>query len=202
MYTSVDEALYVISGSLLTQLGEDSVGGRADGQYRPFEAHRAAALRRRRHRPTKLATSPQLLAFVAERLTWRWSPQQISRDLHLHFPARPDLQLCSESIYQAIYRADSTLLRPSVVIAPARSPLRTGRDHRRATIPGRRRRVRFSGTTLSVHDRPFCPDDRSEPGHWEGDLIVGPLHRSGIGTLVAEDRPADEPITLLAAPTP
>ncbi len=37
---------------------------------------------------------------------------------------------------------------------------------------------------LSVHERPFGPGDRSEPGHWEGDLIVGPAHRSAIGTLV------------------
>ena len=37
---------------------------------------------------------------------------------------------------------------------------------------------------LSVHDRGFEPTDRTTPGHWEGDLIVGPNHRSGIGTLV------------------
>lgn len=37
---------------------------------------------------------------------------------------------------------------------------------------------------VSVHDRGFDADDRSHAGHWEGDLIVGPNHRSGIGTLV------------------
>ena len=37
---------------------------------------------------------------------------------------------------------------------------------------------------LSVHDRGFEPTDRSEAGHWEGDLIVGPHNRSAIGTLV------------------
>ena len=92
--------------------------------------------------------------------------------------------LCAESIYQAIYRADSALVHPPVVLAPACSPLRTDRDHRRAHMAGRRQRVRFTGATLSVHDRPFSPEDRSESGHWEGDLIVGSLHRSGIGTLV------------------
>jgi IS30 family transposase len=37
---------------------------------------------------------------------------------------------------------------------------------------------------LSVHERGFEPTDRSEAGHWEGDLIVGPHNRSAIGTLV------------------
>jgi IS30 family transposase len=37
---------------------------------------------------------------------------------------------------------------------------------------------------VSVHDRGFDADDGSQAGHWEGDLIVGPNHRSGIGTLV------------------
>ena len=37
---------------------------------------------------------------------------------------------------------------------------------------------------LTIHQRPFDPEDRSEAGHWEGDLIVGKEHLSAIGTLV------------------
>ena len=37
---------------------------------------------------------------------------------------------------------------------------------------------------LTVHDRPFRPEDRSQAGHWEGDLIVGKNQGSAIGTLV------------------
>ena len=37
---------------------------------------------------------------------------------------------------------------------------------------------------LTIHDRPFPPVDRSEAGHWEGDLIIGNNHSSAIGTLV------------------
>jgi IS30 family transposase len=36
----------------------------------------------------------------------------------------------------------------------------------------------------TVHQRPFRPEDRSEAGHWEGDLIIGKDQRSAIGTLV------------------
>jgi IS30 family transposase len=37
---------------------------------------------------------------------------------------------------------------------------------------------------LSIHQRPFEPEDRSQAGHWEGDLIIGKDGRSAIGTLV------------------
>jgi IS30 family transposase len=37
---------------------------------------------------------------------------------------------------------------------------------------------------LTIHQRPFQPEDRSEAGHWEGDIIVGKDQHSAIGTLV------------------
>lgn len=37
---------------------------------------------------------------------------------------------------------------------------------------------------LSIHQRPFEPEDRTQAGHWEGDLIIGKDLRSAIGTLV------------------
>jgi transposase, IS30 family len=149
------------------------------GQYQPFEAHRTAALRRQRPRPTKLATHPELLATVKGLLAQRWSPAQISRALRRTFPDRPDWHLAPETIYQELYRVKSLLTR-----RPEPPPLRTGRDHRRAHTRFTRARRRFAEPMLSVHQRPFPPEDRSQPGHWEGDVIVGPQHRSAIGTLV------------------
>ncbi len=37
---------------------------------------------------------------------------------------------------------------------------------------------------LTISQRPFQPGDRSQPGHWEGDLIIGKDQGSAIGTLV------------------
>lgn len=116
--------------------------------------------------------------FVLDRLRERWSPQQIARALRLAHPDDPGRRVVTETIYEAVYRPGSGIIRK-----PAPSPLRTGRDrrgHSRQIRAGRR----FAQPMLSVHDRGFEPTDRSVAGHWEGDLIVGPHNRSAIGTLV------------------
>ncbi|WP_438803990.1 IS30 family transposase [Mycolicibacterium neoaurum] len=152
--------------------------------YQPFDAQRRATARRARFHPRRVDTNQHLSAAVTELLGQRWSPQQISRHLRLHFPDDPSMRLCHESIYQAVYQPNSRFLRPSQLAPHRRSPLRTGRDHRRAHQCQRRRRPRFQQPMLTIHDRPFQPVDRSEAGHWEGDLIIGDNHLSAIGTLV------------------
>jgi len=154
------------------------------GGYRPFEAHRQATLRRGREHRRRLETNPVLRGLVGELLGQRWSPQQISRHLHHRFGDEPSMRLCHESIYQAVYRPGSTLTRPSRVAPRHRSPLRTGRDHRRAQQRIERRRPRHSQPMLTLHERPFPFEDRAEAGHWEGDLIIGKDQHSAIGTLV------------------
>lgn len=155
-----------------------------DGGYRPFDAHRRATRRRAKPRPRRLETNLTLRTLVGELLAQRWSPAQIARHLRARFPGDRSMWLCHESIYQAVYEPGSTLVRPPVVASMHRSALRTGREQRRAHQRRDRRRPRFEQPMLSIHDRPFAPEDRTEPGHWEGDLIVGPGHRSAIGTLV------------------
>jgi hypothetical protein len=133
------------------------------------------------HRP---AGHGHLGTVVTELLLRRWSPQQISRHLRHRFPHDPSMWLCHESIYQAVYEPNSRFLRPSPLAPHRRSPLRTGRDHRRAHQRQQRRRPRFQQPMLTIHDRPFPVDDRSQAGHWEGDLIIGNNHCSAIATLV------------------
>jgi IS30 family transposase len=152
--------------------------------YRPFEAHHRATARRARHHRRRVETNDQLAQLVAELLAQRWSPEQISRQLRLRYPGDPRMWLCHESIYQAVYQPGSFLMRPSPLAPHHRSPLRTGRDHRRAHQHVDRRRPRFEQPMLTIRQRPFDPVDRSQAGHWEGDLIIGKDQGSAIGTLV------------------
>jgi IS30 family transposase len=67
--------------------------------YRPFDAHRRATARRTRNHRRRIESNGELRQLVAELLTQRWSPQQISRHLRLKFPEQSGMWLCHESIY-------------------------------------------------------------------------------------------------------
>jgi IS30 family transposase len=173
--------------------------GRPDGSYRPFDAHRHATSRRAKPRGRRLDANQPLRRLVGDLLGQRWSPAQIARHLLARFPHEPSMRLCHESIYQGVYAPGSTLVRPPAVPSPHhRSALRTGREHRRAQRHLDKRRPRFEQPMLTIHQRPFAPEDRSQAGHWEGDLIVGRAQSSVIGTLVERQT---RTIRLLHLPT-
>jgi IS30 family transposase len=83
-----------------------------------------------------------------------------------------------ETIYQALYVQARGHLR-----ADLNAQLSLKRRHR---VPRTRDRCASSPykDALKISDRPAEADDRAVPGHWEGDLIVGPESKSAIGTLV------------------
>lgn len=106
------------------ELRRDASSSRRGG-CRPFDAHRCACQRRARARDLRLDTNPELGKVVAELLSQRWSPEQISRYLHKRFEHVPEMRLCHESIYRAVYRPGSRLMRPTPLAPQRRSPLRT-----------------------------------------------------------------------------
>ena len=148
----------------------------ASGQYRPFTAHKLAAQRRARPRAGKVARDEALRQFVAERLEKRWSPEQICNALRREFPGDPARHVVHETIYQAVYRPELGGLSRELSARALRTRRRRRRPHRRAPNG-------ITGMTM-VGQRPAEAAARTQPGHWEGDLITGASNRSAIGTLV------------------
>jgi transposase, IS30 family len=148
-------------------------------EYHPHAAQRAWAASRARPKDSKLAAPGPLRAFVLQKLTLRWSPEQISHALVQDFPDEVSMRVSVETIYQALYLQARGGLRAEVAAA-----LRSGRTRR---VPHRRpdqRTPRFIDPMLMISQRPAEVQDRAVPGHWEGDLIVGTASRSAIVTLV------------------
>jgi IS30 family transposase len=148
------------------------------GQYRPFVAQKLAVDRRTRPGRGKIVNDDVLREFVSNLLKKRWSPEQISHELTIVFADDPARLLVPETIYQAVYRPELGGLHRELPKA-----LRTGRRRRKPHRRGDERRGRLVDMTM-IDQRPAEADDRTTPGHWEGDLIIGELTRSAIGTLV------------------
>jgi len=97
--------------------------------------------------------------------------------LAVDHPTDATMRISHETIYRALYVPWHGALRASLA-----SGLRSGRTKRRP-------RGRLSGNgrikqMVSIHERPLSVQERVEPGHWEGDLVLGKLGRSAVGTLV------------------
>ena len=136
------------------ELRRNRTGGRRPG-YRPFEAHRLRVC------PSRLgvatgASRPTTSCAVWSPSCWRsgGARSRSAASCASGSPRSPEMWLCHESIYQAVYQPGSPLMRPSPLAPHRRSPLRTGRDHRRAHQRTDRRRPRFEQPMLTIHQRP------------------------------------------------
>ena len=132
-----------------------------DGAYRPSKAQERTNGRRRRSRQVK-HHSPELYAEIEAMLRCeQWSPEQIAGELAKAGAAR----ISAMTIYryvQADVRAGGTLKRE----------LRHGRKRRRKRTPGLEKRGRLQGKPM-IDSRPEAVERRDEPGHWEGDTVMG-----------------------------
>ena len=149
-----------------------------DGRYQPWYAHNQSYLRRRRPKPRRLSADAGLREVVAGKLAKQWSPAQISRWLRRRYRRRAGWHVCTETLYEAVYRG--------LVVPVSAQSLRTGRTYRHRRGRGRTRdgALKQSTSMKSIHQRPAAAQSRRQAGHWEGDLIVGAAQRSAIATLV------------------
>jgi IS30 family transposase len=167
-----------IGKSYQTVYREIARNRKPDGRYQPWYAHGRAHLRRRRVRSRRVSVDDKLRAAIAAKLDKHWSPAQISRWLRRRWPSRMSWHLCHETIYESVYRG--------LVVRPHEQTLRTGRTYRHKRGRGRNREgaLKQSTNMKSIHQRPAVVEERTQVGHWEGDLLIGAMQRSAIATLV------------------
>ncbi len=146
--------------------------------YRAVRAHqRAHRWAHRPRKPRKLAIQPRLRRAVFTLLAQRWSPEQIARGLPQRYPDEPTMRISHEAIYTYLYVLPRGAFKRELV-----------RYLRRRHRFRRPRKVRLSSRPIqdliSIDERPAEVADRTVPGHWEGDLLVGHANASALGTLV------------------
>ena len=151
--------------------------GNTDGDYHALMAHARAAQKARRPKQFKLLDHP-LCADIEAWMDQGWSPKLIADVLARDHPDDRLARVSHETIYRCLYVQTRGSLR-----ADLHQRLSTKRAYRkrRGRVVGRG--IYSSGEEFTISDRPAEVADRAVPGHWEGDLIVGP-NNSAIGTLV------------------
>ena len=150
--------------------------------YRAFSASqraKTAAISRRRGK-SKIARQEQLRGYVLRKLQEEWSPEEISKRVKIEYAGDIDMQVSHEAIYQYIYVLPRGELKQTLIKA-----LRQEHKYRRTQKSGKTEEKRGKiADMLSIEERPAEVADRTVPGHWEGDLILGKYKRSALGTLV------------------
>jgi IS30 family transposase len=134
--------------------------------------------RSRRGRKKKIDGNPILKEYIHSHLREEWSPEEIANRLKMDYVSDKTMRVSHETIYQYLYCLPRGELKKELM-----SGLRLQRKRRlsRAAIHARRPRIT---DIISISERPAETADRTIPGHWEGDLIIGKDIQSALGTLV------------------
>jgi len=149
-----------------------------DGVYRGPVAHRAAHERRRRPKEFRLLANPGLCRRIEAWMEDGWSPGLIARVLKEDSSGVIMGRVSHETIYQALYVQARGSLRQDL-----HRQLSTKRP-RRQPRPGVKRIKGPYRDAFTIRQRPPEVADRAVPGHWEGDLVMGPPGTPAVGTLV------------------
>jgi len=178
--TSIKEIAKLLNRPISTVFREIQRGKKVHGgKYIASTVHRDAKIRNRLKRiEPKIMLNDKLRFYIYRRLLLGWSPEQIANKVKLDYPLDPNMRISYESIYKWIYCQDNYLFRKKLItLLPYKKPKRAA---------GQKRHI-YMGKIIdrtSINERPEHVDLREEPGHWEGDLIIGKGKDSAIGTLV------------------
>lgn len=150
--------------------------------YRATRAQRRAQrnARKRKRGKRKLLRHPRLRRYVHAKLRLRWSPEEIVRRLAAEYPNDGSMRVSPEAIYAYLYVLPRGELKRELLACLRRERKRRRKRGRRGE-PVVERNLE---DMLSIEERPAEVADRTVPGHWEGDLLVGKNRQSFLGTLV------------------
>jgi len=149
-------------------------------QYRAIQAQRRTD--RLAHTPRKkrkMNIHEPLKQYVLTQLGQLWSPEQIAKRLKILYPMDMAMQISHESIYSYLYVQPRGALRKELVRC-----LRRRHINRRPRGGKSRRNCGPIQDYISIEERPSEVANRTVPGHWEGDLLMGHNNISALGTLV------------------
>lgn len=116
----------------------------------------------RRRRLRKLRRHPQLRELVIDRLKAYWSPEQIAG--RLWADGLSLIKICAETIYRFVYGKEDYGLGLFRYLPEAR--------RKRRRRGSKRPRDGVFPAACRISQRPDFIDDRSQFGHWEGDLLI------------------------------
>lgn len=149
--------------------------------YRAVRAQNRAGRKsaKRRKGKRKIDGNKKLKKEVMAKLRLRWSPEQIANFLKEKYPQDKDMRISHEAIYTYLYVLPKGQLKKELL-----SYLRQGKKRRYKRNRKNQAVERKLEDMTSIEERPAEVADRTIPGHWEGDLIIGKNRRSALGTLV------------------
>ena len=152
--------------------------------YRCCSAQRKALklMGRRRGGKRKLFQNKRLAGYVHRSLKKQWSPDEIARRLRLDYAQDISMRISGETIYQYIYVLPRGELKATLIKGLRQEhKYRHKRKSKTENMAENRGKI---ADMLSIEERPEEVADRTVPGHWEGDLILGKYKRTALGTLV------------------
>ena len=117
--------------------------------------------------------NPAIRAYLEEKLVAGWSPELIAGRLGHDLPG---LSISHETIYQYLYREARRLIPHLTRGGWERRRRGYSRKHGRAHIPGR----------VDISERPAAVGARSQPGHWEADLMESARRGHGALNVLSE----------------
>lgn len=128
----------------------------------------------------KLDKNNRLRKYVLGEIKHYRSPNQIANRIRIEYPGDEDMRVSAETIYTYLYVLPRGELKKELI-----SCLRKAHKTRRRQKSSDTRETRGKILDMiSIEERPAEVANRSVPGHWEGDIILGKGHKSALGTIV------------------